>query len=142
MDRTVAQEDPLPAWMLTREEYFNDPARVRRDVTDLATTNAQSAMRFKTSYEYLYPTPGGPFKGSLVLSDRLVKGDHMDGLFGRARVVRVSVVKNEAFSAPVEIDLFEAGKAAHRNAVIAAVAAGEPVPISVRAEYPHPKISR
>lgn len=115
------------AWGLTREQYFNDPARVRREAVGPA------AVGWKASYEYTNPSGSGPFKGSTVLKVKPNAGDTINAPFGRARVTAVSAVKGASID---NAELLDIGKAHHRRVVADAIASGKPVPDDVLAEYP------
>ena len=115
------------SWQLTREQYFNDSARVKRDV--LGNQPANHIVR----YEYEDPAPSGPFKGSMASKSPVKPGTIVNAAFGKAKVV--SSVKAKPADANTA-SLYDEAKAFHQRAVADAVAAGKPVPAEVLADYP------
>lgn len=115
-------------WEMTREEFFNDPDRVWAAIVE------RGPAKFKVSYMYVNPSPAGPFRGSEVTTAKPAKGSVIPAMFGAAKVTSVSRVKS--LPLPDNGVLFESGKAIHRAAVEAAVAAGETVSAAVLADYP------
>ncbi len=128
-------------WQMTRDEYFHDEARVRRDVgADQRLVGSQE--RQKVFYAYDSPSPAGPFKGVTVAVPRKhAVGGSILATFGRATVTAVSRVTGDDPSlvngfAVDRAELLELAKELHRRNVGDALAAGEIVPQKVLAEYP------
>ncbi|MCR4340837.1 MAG: hypothetical protein NUW01_13235 [Gemmatimonadaceae bacterium] len=115
------------SWQLTREQYFNDPMRVKRDV--LGDQPASHIVK----YEYLDPSGAGPFKGSMASKTPMKSGAVVAAPFGAARVVSSARAK----PADVSVNsLYDEAKAFHARVVADAVAVGKPVPAEVLADYP------
>jgi hypothetical protein len=126
---------PQEVWQLSREEWFNDVARVRKDV-GASHPSGYAAHCVKVSYAYIDPSPAGPTHGSLIqkFTAHPEVGGEIAAPFGRARITTVHKMTGE-----VAIDLgelFELAKAHHRRVVSDAVSAGKPVPEKVLADYP------
>lgn len=130
----------------TREQYFQDQTRVRRDVartfaTDLPRGKTAQKSKVQVSYEYVDPSPAGPFRGRVDASPgAYVKGQLFAASFGVARVTRIARVlpgKAEEVD-PSQLDLadvYAMGVDLHRMTVASALAQGKWVPAAVRAEF-------
>jgi hypothetical protein len=101
---------------LTREQYFNDPDRVKKDV----------ALKTRTvKYNCVTPGPGGPFRGAME-HPSASKGDVISAMMGKAKVT--SVHTKEGGEKLDNMQLFQRGKEFHKNAVKAALSQGKHVP--------------
>jgi len=129
-------------WQMTRDKYFHDEMRVRRDVgADRRVAGGQEWH--KVSYAYVNPGSAGPFKGVVLARTGAQHhvGSEMDATFGRARVTSVVKLRGDDLAnadgyAIDRIELLELGKEFHRRSVGDALEAGSIVPQNVLAEYP------
>ena len=126
-----ASASTKPVWQLTSETYLSDRARVRRDLAALQTCVSE----WKVAYQYQNPALVGPRNGvryARSASDASV-GQMIDAPFGAAIVSSVVPAR----SSPLDYaELAALGSSYHKRLVADAMAAGEPVPQSVRSEYP------
>ena len=62
-------------------------------------------MKYRISYRYVNPGPGGPFRGQDVfdMPTKPVKGETIWAMFGMAAIVSASRVKEPALT-PVQLD--------------------------------------
>ena len=52
--------------------------------------------KYKIRYEYVNPSNAGPFKGSMIVRDKMAKGDMVCAAFGRAEVISCRVINPPA----------------------------------------------
>lgn len=76
--------------MPTLEYLLNNPLIIKQLARDNGLLGRDL---FKVKYTYSYPSSAGPFRGSLVMSDRFSKGGRIAGTFGDAVVTSCSKVK-------------------------------------------------
>lgn len=127
-----------PLWELTREAYFNDVARVRRDAVDYGWCGKETRITWDVKYDYVSPGPAGPFHGSTVLDYKPRKGAAIAASFGQAVVKSAAATQtriSEKFTLDLE-QLLAAGKAIHRQAVLDAIDLGYTISEDVLQDYP------
>ena len=125
-----ASDAAKPVWKLTAEAYLRDRIRVRQDLW----AQQHYLSDWRVAFEYQNPSPVGPTRGVRFVrsADDAHVGQAINALFGAAVVASVVPARSATLK---DAELVELGAAHHKRLVADAVAAGEPVPHDVRAEY-------